>query len=380
MTDQKQIGLIGLSAKGSWASRSHLPYLQQTSLYKITALQNSSKASAEAAAKEYSLDDVATYADPSAIASDPNVDIVAVSVNVPEHYDLTKPALEAGKDVFVEWPLARNLAEAEELVQLAKEKGVKTMVGLQARQNPSILKAKEIVESGKLGKILCTTMVGHGIIFGPTVHEGFLYGLPVEAGANLLTIPFGHAVDALCYVLGELKDISATLANLLPELDLIGKDGKPAGKVKKTAHDHVSITGRLANGGGVVAVTYAGGLSRTNRNFCWEIVGTEGTLILEGPKMGGHVQMYQPTLKIAKSNPTAALYGASSDVKQELEDVEVDKASEMSYNVGRAWDAWAGVGLEKGHRVTTFEDALVRHKMLDAIYRSAEKGEIENYL
>ncbi|KAJ4364755.1 hypothetical protein N0V95_000702 [Ascochyta clinopodiicola] len=380
MTEQTRIGLIGLSAKGSWASRSHLPYLQQTSLYKITALQNSSKASAEAAAKEYSLNDVATYAEPSAIASDSNVDIIAVSVNVPEHYDLTKPALEAGKDVFVEWPLARNLAEAEELVQLAKEKGVRTMIGLQARQNPSIIKAKEIVESGKLGRILCTTMTGHGMIFGPTVHEGFLYGLPIEAGANLLTIPFGHAVDALCHVLGELKDISATLANLLPELDLIGKDGKPTGKVKKTAHDHVSITGRLANGGGIVAVTYAGGLSRTNRDFCWEIVGTEGTLILEGPKMGGHVQMYQPTVKFAKSNPAAALYGASSDAKQELEDIGVDKASEMSYNVGRAWDAWAGVGLDKGHSVTTFEDALVRHKMLDAIYRSAEKGTTENYL
>ncbi|KAF2622536.1 NAD-binding Rossmann fold oxidoreductase family protein [Macroventuria anomochaeta] len=380
MTDQKRIGLIGLSAKGSWASRSHLPYLQQTSLYKITALQNSSKASAQAAAKEFFLDDVATYADPSAIASDPNVDIVAVSVNVPEHYALTKPALEAGKDVFVEWPLARNLAEAEELTQLAKDKGVRTMIGLQARQNPSVVKAKEIVESGKLGKILTTTMFGHGMIFGPTIHEGFLYGLPIEAGANLLTIPFGHAVDALCYVLGEIKDISATLANLLPKLDLVGKDGKPAGKVKKTAHDHVSITGQLENGGGVVNVTYAGGLSRSNRDFYWEIIGTEGTLVLEGPTMGGHVQMYQPTIKLARSDPQVALYGATSDAKQELEAVEVEKASEMSFNVGRAWDAWAGVGLDKGHHVTTFENALLRHKMIDAIYRSAEKGTRENYV
>lgn len=364
----------------SWASRSHLPYLQETSLYKITALQNSSESSAEAAAKEYSLSDVATYADPSAIASDPNVDIVAVSVNVPEHYALTKPALEAGKDVFVEWPLARNLAEAEELVQLAREKGVKTMIGLQARQSPSILKAKELVESGALGKILGTTMFGHGMIFGPTIHEGFLYALPIEAGANLLTIPFGHAVDALCYVLGEIKDISATLANLLPELELIGKDGKPAGKVKKTAHDHVSITGRLVNGGGVVDVTYAGGLSRSNRDFYWEIIGTEGTLVLEGRKMGGHIQMFQPTVKIAKSDPDVVLYSAPSDTKQELEDIKVELASEMSYNVGRAWDAWAGVGLDKGHSVTTFEDALLRHKMIDAIYRSAEKGTKENYL
>jgi predicted dehydrogenase len=150
-----------LTSLSSWASRSHLGYLKNTDLYKISALQNSSKASAEAAAKEYQLDEVATYEEPSTIASDSNVDIVAVSVNVPEHYDLIQPALEAGKDVFCEWPLARNLSEAEELVKSAKKKGVRTMVGLQARQNPSILKAKEIVASGKLGKVLGTTMYGH---------------------------------------------------------------------------------------------------------------------------------------------------------------------------------------------------------------------------
>jgi predicted dehydrogenase len=80
---------------------------------------------------------------------------------VPQHYNLIRPALEAGKDVFCEWPLARNLSEAEELVTLAKRKNVRTLVGLQARQNPSIIKAKEIVTSGKLGKILGTTMYGH---------------------------------------------------------------------------------------------------------------------------------------------------------------------------------------------------------------------------
>lgn len=162
MTDShKRIGLIGLSAKGSWASQSHLPYFQKTSKYKITALQNSSQSSAEAAAKKYSLNGVSTHESPASIAQDPNVDIIAVSVNVPQHYNLIRPALEAGKDVFSEWPLARNAAEAEELVHLANEKGVKTLVGLQARQNPSIIKAKEIVGSGILGKILGTTMFGY---------------------------------------------------------------------------------------------------------------------------------------------------------------------------------------------------------------------------
>ncbi|KAI4944393.1 hypothetical protein J4E86_009451 [Alternaria arbusti] len=363
-TSQKRIGLIGLSAKGSWASKSHLPYLQRSPHYAITALQNSSLTSAQASAKQYSLDSVSTHDSPSSVAQDPNVDIIAVSVNVPQHYDLIRPALEAGKDVFCEWPLARNEKEAEELTALAKEKGVRTMVGLQARQNPSILKAKEIVESGKLGKILGTTMFGHGMIFGGTTMPSYTYMHPVENGANILTIPFGHAVDALCYVFSsELRSISAVLSNRYPELELVDENYKPLGEKKaKTSHDFVSITAELINGGGNVDVTYAPGFSRTGRDFYWEIIGSEGTLVLEGPN--GHVQMFQPTVKIALG-------------QEGLKDVEVEKAEDPSFNVGRAWDAWAGEG--KGS-VTTWEEAVVRHKMIEAIYRSAEKGTKEDYV
>ncbi|USP73615.1 hypothetical protein yc1106_00889 [Curvularia clavata] len=362
----KRVGLIGLSAKGSWASQAHLPYFQQTSKYKITALGNSSQASGEAAAKTYSLSEVATHDNPASVAQDPKVDIVAVSVNVPQHYDLLLPALEAGKDVFSEWPLARNVAEAEALVQLAKEKKVKTMIGLQARQNPSIIKVREIVASGRLGKILGTTMFGHGMIFDGKVPEDLLYMLPVEAGANILTIPFGHAVDALCYVLNsELGGISATLSNHYSEIDVVNKDGKPIEKRKKTSHDFVSITASLVNGGGNVAVTYAPGMSQSGRNFYWEIIGSEGTLVLEGPM--GHVQMFQPTVKLAVG-------------QEELKEIQVEKAADFSFNVGKAWDAWAGVGSEKGYSVTTWEDALVRHKMIEAIYRSAEQGTREDYV
>lgn len=206
-----------------------------------------------------------------------------------------------------------------------------------------------------------------GLVYGPVITDYFLYMLPVEAGANLVTIPFGHAVDALCYVLGEIKDISAQLANHRPELQLVDDKGQPIRKVSKTAHDYISMNGRLANGGGLVDVTYAPAASRTGRDFVWEINGTEGTLLLEGPKQGGHMQMFQPTLKIATDS-------------EELKEIEVEKAPDFSFNVGKAWDAWAGVGLDQGYSATTFEDALLRHKMIDAIYRSAETGKRENYI
>jgi predicted dehydrogenase len=205
------------------------------------------------------------------------------------------------------------------------------------------------------------------MIFGGVIPEEFLYGLPIEAGANMLTIPFGHAVDALCYVLGsELQGILATLSNNYPEIDLVDSNGKPIEKRKKTAHDFVSITASLINGGGNVAVTYAPGVPRSGHGFYWEIIGSKGTLILEGDT-GGHVQMFQPTIKLAVGD---------GGVKE----VEVEKAGDFSFNVGKAWDAWAGIGTENGYSATTWEEALVRHKMIEAIYRSADKGTRENYV
>lgn len=153
--------LLANTTYSFWSTHAHLPYLQKTPRYKITAIQNSSKESAELAVKTYSVDGAATYGDAASLAKDANVDIVAIGVPVPLHYEPACQAIEAGKDVFSEWPLARNLAEAEELTRLAKEKGVRTMVGLQARQNPAIMKAREIVVSGKLGRILGTTLFGH---------------------------------------------------------------------------------------------------------------------------------------------------------------------------------------------------------------------------
>jgi predicted dehydrogenase len=195
-------------------------------------------------------------------------------------------------------------------------------------------------------------MVLQGGIFGGSVDESFLYGLPLEAGANLVTIPFGHAVDALCYVLGEVKDISATVANLQPEIDLIGADGKSKGKVEKTSHDYISISARLAEGGGVVSATYAPGNSRTGRNLYWEITGSEGSLVLENPNtFGGHVQMFQPTIKLATN--------------EGIEEVKTETAADFSFAVGKAWDAWAGVGTDQGFSVTTWVSCKCSNCMED---------------
>lgn len=194
-----RIGLIGLTATpGAWANSAHLPYLSQSSKYKIVALANSSVASAEGAIKEHNLPaDVKAYGSATDMAADPDVDMVVVSVNVAKHYELIKPALEAGKMAFVEWPLGNDTAEAEELTELAKKKNVKTLVGLQGRQSNITRTMKGIVDSGKLGKVLSSTVVAESGVFDTEVPAKYKYFTDSRIGGNNFTILFGHCEHPL---------------------------------------------------------------------------------------------------------------------------------------------------------------------------------------
>ena len=66
----------------------------------------------------------------------------------------TMDALNAGKHVYTEWPLGRTTAEAVEMADLAREKGVRNMVGLQSRTNPVLLYVKDLVASGYVGEVM----------------------------------------------------------------------------------------------------------------------------------------------------------------------------------------------------------------------------------
>ena len=84
-----------------------------------------------------------------------NVEIKGIVISTPAalHYSMTKQALEAGKDVFVEKPLALTVAEGSELVKLAQDRGLVLLVGHLLEYHPAIVKLKDLVDSGELGKI-----------------------------------------------------------------------------------------------------------------------------------------------------------------------------------------------------------------------------------
>lgn len=87
------------------------------------------------------------------VLNDDSIDAVALATPAVSHFEMVKKALEAGKDVFVEKPLALEFKQGEELVKLAAQKQRILMVGHILHYHPAVLKLKEIIKNGTLGKI-----------------------------------------------------------------------------------------------------------------------------------------------------------------------------------------------------------------------------------
>jgi UDP-2-acetamido-3-amino-2,3-dideoxy-glucuronate N-acetyltransferase len=97
--------------------------------------------------------DVRYEADFAALLADPQINAVALATPAVTHYEMASAALIAGKDVFVEKPLAVELSDGERLVATAQERRRVLMVGHVLRYHPAILKIQELVRDGALGKI-----------------------------------------------------------------------------------------------------------------------------------------------------------------------------------------------------------------------------------
>jgi predicted dehydrogenase len=296
------------------------------------------------------------------LVTSPAVDVVAVTVKVPHHLELASAALGAGKAVYCEWPLGNGLEEAETLAALAKERGVLAVAGLQARSAPPVAYVRDLIEQGYVGEVLSTTLIGSGMGWGPTVESYNAYLNDKTNGATMLSIALGHAADALCHCLGEVRELSATMTARRTTFE-IAETGE---RRPMTAEDQICVSGLLEDGA-ALAIHYRGGASR-GTNLLWEINGTEGDLQLTAA--GGQAQIFEIDVRGAT--------GAQSS----LEPLPVPEQYRWappqgpgpSTNVAQAYARLARDYREGTHLCPTFDDAVTRHRMLDAIERAAATG------
>lgn len=107
---------------------------------------------------------VALTKNPDELIADKSLDALVIATPPAQHYELAAGALESGKDVFVEKPLALDLEDGRKLVQIAAKNDKILMVGHIMEYHPASLKLKGFIDSGKLGKIhyLYSTRVNLG--------------------------------------------------------------------------------------------------------------------------------------------------------------------------------------------------------------------------
>ncbi|OAA71471.1 NAD(P)-binding domain protein [Cordyceps fumosorosea ARSEF 2679] len=369
------IGLSGKSVVSSWASNAHLPYLlseRGKSQYQIVALLNTTVESARASIELYSLPpETRAYGDPEDLARDADVELVVCATRVDSHYKSALPSVRAGKRAYVEWPLAQDAAHARELARAAAEHGTRTLVGHQGRFAPVMVRVKEVLESGRIGKVLSSDARAFSGAGGrDVIGAGMEFFVDRAVGGTFVTIMFGHFFDSLQHVLGDLQEATGHFQLQRPDLKVVDSSNKVVDTVTANTPDLILVNGTLdatasVKQGATVSLRFRGGPPfKGDPGFVWTIHGETGELRLT-----------------AANGPTFQAGAEKEAVTLEVHDFETDQVETVDWD----WSGWArdlplmarsigtlydkhAQGLDDDKDgVPSFRTALHRHEQLEAL-------------
>jgi predicted dehydrogenase len=363
-------GIIGGSLNNQWASKTHIPALQQSVKHQITAIATSRMESAlESSA---AVGAPFSYTSHQDLSDCPEVDMVIVSIKVPFHYEVVKAALAAGKHVYCEWPLAVTSSEAEELAALADQAGVHHAIGLQARHSAAVQEVKQRIDRGEIGRILSCTMHVSTQGKGKVTDRNGAYLLQKKNGATLFTINGGHSLDLLCYLLGGVKELSAMMICNDNEATII----ETAEKAVKDTADQIMVQGTLSTGASV-SIHIQGG---TYPGFLMDIQGEKGVFRIKQHHSLGHVQFGNLQLQQALY---PSIYSVTSSDDKHFKTIHGGprKSSESPMlNVLKAHELFADDIINDTFDSSDFHDAVRLHKLLETIQIAADTGNRQKVL
>jgi predicted dehydrogenase len=143
-----RLGIVGC---GGVAQKRHLPYLLKMKDVRVVALCDANVELAERVAHKFGV--AKFYADFSEMLKNEQLDVADITVSPRAHAPLSIQTLEAGCHVLVEKPIAESVEEADRVVKLMQEKGLKLCVVHNNLFAPTVLKALEIIDEGSLGEV-----------------------------------------------------------------------------------------------------------------------------------------------------------------------------------------------------------------------------------
>lgn len=379
-----RVAIIGLSAtaKTSWAEQGHLAYLQSPrgrAKYDIVALLNSSAQAAEASREHFGLpSSVKVYGDPADLASDPNVDLVVCNTRVDVHFGTVAPSLQQGKAVYVEWPLTESLARSVELTALAGEAvTAKSIIGLQGQVSPVIEKLREVLSSGRLGKVLSSNAQAFGnLLTRDNLPESLAYFADRKVGGNPANIAYGHMIDYLHSLLGEFGEWHARAQIQRPGISITSDHG-PSSKVISDVPDLIAVHGSLQGRpyvaeGATLSVNFRNGTPfKGSPSFVWTINGEKGEIEVVSP-----------------SGPYLMSDSYSAPIVVRLHDFESDTVSDVAWdwkewqhelpirarNVGEVYERYAETITGKGAPAwPNLEDGVKRMREIDELLQQFDR-------
>ena len=251
----------------------------------LTALCGRDRAATEAAAQRYGFGGVET--DWRALLERDDVQLIDVCTPGDSHAEISIAALDAGKHVLCEKPLANTVAEAEAMAAAAaraRARGVRSMVGFNYRRVPALALARELIASGRVGEI---RHVRASYLQDWLADPAFplTWRLQKEhAGSGALGDLGAHVVDLAQYLTGQLiSGVSGVAATFVPERPLPGGSGPGttgAATGRVTVNDAVAFTARLESGALATfeATRFASGRKNALRI---EVYGARGSLAFD---------------------------------------------------------------------------------------------------
>ena len=349
-----KVGIVGC---GGIANGKHLPALKKLANVKIVAFCDIIKERAEQAAAEYGSEDTKVYTDYRKLVALKSLDVVHVLTPNRSHAPITIAALESGKHVMCEKPMAKTAADARAMLDAARKSGKKLTIGYQSRHRSDSMYLKQLIEEGALGEIYYAK--AHAVRRRAVPTWGVFLNEEEQGGGPLIDIGT-HALDLTLWEMNNYQPayVVGTTYRKLADTENAANIWGPWDPKKFTVED--SAFGFITMKNGATILLEASWALNTldvdeaKTTLC----GTKGGadmkdgLRINGEKLG-RTYITKPDL----SSGGAAFYEGISQEPHELEAMRFYQAIENDTDP-----------------VVLPEQAYVVTQILEAIYTSARTG------
>jgi predicted dehydrogenase len=350
-----KVGIIGC---GGIAKGKHMPSLAKLEQVQMTAFCDVIESRAEEAATQFGVEEAKVYTEFRELLQDPSIDVVHICTPNDSHAEITVAALEAGKHVMCEKPMAKTAEDARFMVEAAKRTGKKLTIGYQNRFRTDSQYLHKVCRRGDLGEIYYAT--AHAIRRRAVPTWGVFLDEEKQGGGPLIDIGT-HALDLTLWMMNNYKPrvvLGSTFHKLSRKKDAANAWG-PWDPDKFTVEDSAFGFIKMEDGATIVLQSsWALNTLQTGEAKC-SLSGTEGGAdMLDGLRINGENFSKLYTQRVDLDAKGVDFYEGE---KESAADVEAR--------------LWIESVLNDTEPVVKPEEALVVTEILEAIYKSAEIGE-----